>query len=78
MGIILVWKSDAYIGMVAGGALAASIFFGTLTGSFVPLLVRKFGADPAVASGPLITTVCDVISMAIYFGLATVLIDILL
>lgn len=78
MGIILAWKSELYVGMVAGGALAASIFFGTLTGSFVPLLVRKFGADPAVASGPLITTICDVISMAVYFGLATLLMNVLL
>ncbi len=77
-GIIVAWKQELYIGVVAGTALAASIFIGTLTGTFVPLLVRKFGADPAVASGPLITTVCDVISMAIYFGLATLLIEMLL
>lgn len=76
--IILLWKQELYIGLVAGGALTASIFIGTLTGSFVPLLVSKFGADPAVASGPLITTICDVISMGIYFGLATMLIDVLL
>lgn len=78
VGIILVWKQELFIGLVAGGALAASIFLGTLTGTFVPLVVSKFGADPAVASGPLITTICDVLSMGIYFGLATMLIDMLL
>jgi magnesium transporter len=78
ISIILVWKQEIFIALVAGGALAASIFIGTLTGSFVPLIVSKFGADPAVASGPLITTICDVISMSIYFSLATVLIDLLL
>lgn len=78
VGIILIWKQELYIGLVAGGALSASIFIGSLTGSFVPLVVSKFGADPAVASGPLITTICDVISMGIYFGLATMLMEVLL
>lgn len=78
VGIILIWKGELFIGIVAGAALAASIFIGTLTGSFIPLLVSKAGADPAVASGPLITTICDVISMGIYFGLATSLINYLL
>lgn len=77
-GIILVWKGNLYIGIVAGGALMISLFIGTLAGSLIPLIMHRLGTDPAVASGPFISTVCDIISMAIYFGLATALIDVLL
>ncbi len=78
LAIVLAWKQDLYVGIVAGGALAISLFIGTLTGSFIPLLMSKLGTDPAVASGPFISTICDIISMAVYFGLATALITVLL
>jgi magnesium transporter len=76
--IILVWKSDLYLGVVAGGALMISLFIGTLSGSLIPLIMSRLGTDPAVASGPFISTICDIISMAVYFGLATALIGVLL
>lgn len=76
--IVLVWKSDVYVGIVAGGALLVSLFIGTLAGSLMPLLMSRLGTDPAIASGPFISTICDVISMAVYFGLATALIDVFL
>ena len=44
---------------------------GTLVGSMIPLLMNKINIDPAVASGPFITTINDIVSMLIYFGLAT-------
>ena len=44
---------------------------GTLLGSMIPLIMNKFKIDPAVASGPFITTIKDIVSMLIYFGLAT-------
>lgn len=78
LGIILVWKQDLYVGVVAGGALAIALFIGTLAGSFMPLIMRKLGTDPAVASGPFISTICDIISMGVYFGLATALLHVLL
>lgn len=76
--IVLAWKSDVYVGLVAGGALALSLFVGTLSGSLIPLVMSRLGTDPAVASGPFISTICDIISMAIYFGLATALMGMLL
>jgi len=44
---------------------------GTLVGSMIPILMNKIHIDPAVASGPFITTINDIVSMLIYFGLAT-------
>ncbi|MBU0906471.1 MAG: magnesium transporter, partial [Planococcaceae bacterium] len=40
-------------------------------GSFVPLLIHRMNIDPAVASGPFITTLNDIISILIYLGLAS-------
>lgn len=44
---------------------------GTTIGSVIPLVINRLGIDPAVASGPFITTINDIVSMLIYFGLAT-------
>ncbi|GKV54798.1 hypothetical protein NCCP2222_07450 [Sporosarcina sp. NCCP-2222] len=48
-----------------------SIFVATILGSFIPLFMHRLKIDPAVASGPFITTLNDVISILIYLGLAT-------
>ncbi len=47
----------------------------TVEGAIVPLIIKLIKIDPAVASGPFITTVSDIISILIYFGLAAVLIN---
>lgn len=76
--IIYLWKGHFFIGLVAGSALTLSIFIGTLAGTAVPLTMQKLKIDPAVASGPLITTISDILSMAIYFGIATTAIGFLI
>ncbi len=70
-GIVYVWKDNLIIGLLVGSALSCSILVATLAGSFIPLLMHKMGVDPAVASGPFITTLNDVTSLLIYFSLAT-------
>ena len=47
-------------------AMAAS----SLSGTVIPLFFKKVGVDPAVASGPLITTINDLIAVTTYYGLA--------
>jgi len=56
---------------LVGTAVMSSIFVATLAGSFIPLLIHRLNIDPAVASGPFITTLNDIISILIYLGLAT-------
>ncbi|MDI6711092.1 MAG: magnesium transporter [Bacillota bacterium] len=67
-----VLQGSPTLGLVVGLALAINIMVATALGSLVPLLVQRVGVDPALASGPFITTLMDVTSMSIYFGLATV------
>ncbi len=61
----------------AGGCVAAAMCFAMtvsgLVGAAIPLTLKKIGADPAVASGPLITTVNDLVAVLSYYGLAWLL-----
>lgn len=71
VGIIFVWKGTLMIGLLVGASICCSIIVATLAGSFIPIIMHKLGVDPAVASGPFITTLNDVTSILIYLGLAT-------
>ncbi|RXT03800.1 magnesium transporter [Ammoniphilus sp. CFH 90114] len=72
--IALVWQGNAVLGLVVGSTLLVTLIIGTLAGTIIPLILFRFKVDPAVASGPLITTLNDVLSLLIYFGIATVFI----
>jgi len=48
----------------------AVIVFAALFGTFVPLTLDKLKIDPAVATGPFITTVNDIVGLVIYFIIA--------
>ena len=57
----------------AGAALVLSMVLSSLVGTAVPMFFKKIHIDPAVASGPLITTVNDLVAVIAYYGLAYIL-----
>ena len=61
------------LGMIIGGAMFAAICLSATLGVLVPMAFRRVGIDPAVASGPLITTSSDIFSLLVYLGVATAL-----
>ncbi|TFJ93623.1 magnesium transporter [Lentibacillus salicampi] len=69
--IVYFWKNDFYLGLLVGFSIMVTLVVATLAGALVPILMDKLNIDPAVASGPFITTINDIISIFIYFGLAT-------
>ncbi|MEK3889229.1 magnesium transporter [Bacillus sp. FSL K6-3431] len=73
--IAFVWRGSITLGLVVGSSLLATLIIGTLAGTIIPLILYKFKTDPAVASGPLITTINDILSLLIYFGIATMFIS---
>lgn len=75
IAVVFFWKHDLMIGILVGSAIFGSIFIATLGGSFIPLLIHRMKIDPAVASGPFITTINDLVSILIYLGLATLFIS---
>ena len=61
------------VSMCTGAALILSILLSSITGTVVPLAFKKLKVDPAVASGPLINTLNDLVAVVTYYGLAWLL-----
>jgi magnesium transporter len=55
----ILWKGNPWLGLVVGGALAANTLVAVTIGGTVPLVLKRMKLDPAVASGPILTTVTD-------------------
>ncbi len=73
--IIWVWQQDFYLGLVVGGAVPIVIFIAKTVGGTAPLVLRSIGLDPAMASGPVVTTVVDLFSFFIVLLFATLLLS---
>ena len=58
------------IGLTVGFSLVGVVLWGTLTGSMLPLILKRLGADPAVSSAPFVATLVDVTGLIIYFSVA--------
>lgn len=72
MAIILKMNDQAFnLSIVVGLSLLLTVIIGPILGFIVPVVLNKIKLDPAVASGPFITTLVDILSLLIYFGLAT-------
>ncbi|MDD3106438.1 MAG: magnesium transporter [Bacilli bacterium] len=61
------------VAMIIAFALAISIMISGVFGSLLPMTLNRLGIDPSVASGPFITTLNDIVSTLVYFGLAYLL-----
>ncbi len=69
--LVGVWKGNPWFGLIIGGGLLGNITVAATLGTLVPFLFKRINIDPAIASGPFITTAIDVTGLTIYFGLAT-------
>lgn len=61
------------VSLCTGASLVVSLLLSSICGTVVPLIFKKLNIDPAVASGPLITTINDLVAVVSYYGLAWVL-----
>jgi magnesium transporter len=61
---------DYIIGITVATALITVIVIASLIGTFVPITLNKYGVDPALATGPFITTSNDIFGLLIYFSIA--------
>jgi magnesium transporter len=72
------WPSEQFgehyllLAFVVALSLVGVVLYGTLLGSTLPLIFRKLGFDPAVASAPFVATLVDVTGLVIYFTIAAV------
>jgi magnesium transporter len=72
-----IWKGNIYLGIVIGLALSINTVIAVSIGGVVPLLLKRFGQDPAVASGPLLTTITDMAGFFLVLSLATMFMPLL-
>jgi magnesium transporter len=66
-----VWQGNPYLGLVVGGALALNTLVAVMLGGTVPLLLRRLELDPALASGPILTTVTDMCGFFLVLSFAS-------
>jgi len=61
------------VALTVGIALVGVVLWGTLSGSMLPFILRRVGADPAASSAPFVATLVDVTGLIIYFSIALVI-----
>ena len=67
------WLSDFLFGVTVALALLVVVLNATVVGATIPFLLARFSIDPAIATGPFITTTNDALGLLIYFGFMTLL-----
>jgi len=70
-GAVYLWKHDLQISLIIGLSMCLGITLSSPVAMTIPMLLRKLGKDPAVGSGPLATIIQDVVSLMVYFAVAT-------
>lgn len=63
------------LSIIVASSILATMSVASVIGSMLPLLLKRIGVDPAVASGPFVTTGMDIVSISIYFSIATLLLS---
>ena len=78
LGMFAIFKfvdTNPVIGLVVGLSICASMVLATGVGTFSPLILRKLDIDPAIATGPFVTTSIDILGVLLYFIIANSLLN---
>ncbi len=70
--LAFVLEGNAWLGLVAGLALGVNVLMAGVVGGALPFIIKRFGKDPAMMTGPFLTTITDITGVSIYLGLSTV------
>ncbi len=71
--VATLWDGNPWLGLVVGATLALNTLIAVSVGGTVPLVLKRFGVDPAVASGPILTTVTDICGFFLALSFASLL-----
>ncbi|MFG0274179.1 MAG: magnesium transporter [Phycisphaerales bacterium] len=69
------WKGNGYLGLVVGGALMLNTIVAVCIGGSVPLLLKRMKVDPALAAGPILTTITDMCGFFIVLSFASLMLE---
>ena len=73
---VWIWKQDMRTALAISSSLVVVIVVAGIIGTFIPLFLHKKGIDPAIATGPFITTSNDIFGILIYFSIAKLILNI--
>ena len=71
-GVAYLWKGNAWLGLVVGGALAVNTVVSVTLGGALPLILKRLKLDPAIVSSPMLTTVTDMCGFFFVLSFASV------
>jgi len=71
--VVFLYGFEPLFGITVGVALFCVVLLSSFMGTVTPLVLNHFGINPAIASGPFITTTNDLLGLAVYFGVAMLL-----
>jgi len=73
--LVLLWKHNIHLALILGIAIPLVMIVSKSIGGTVPVLLRKIGLDPAMASGPIVTTIVDIVGFFTVLILASMMLD---
>jgi len=68
-----IWFGSVALGVVIGLAMIVNLLVAGLAGTTIPLMLERFGVDPAVASSVFLTTLTDIVGFFVFLGLAALI-----
>ena len=71
-GITYLWFKEIIISILISAAMIVNLISSAIAGIFIPIILRKFNQDPAIAGSVVVTTITDVIGFFSFLGLATI------
>jgi magnesium transporter len=77
-GVAMLWKGNLYLGLVVGSALMFNTLVAVLLGGLIPLALKGLKQDPALASGPILTTVTDMVGFFLVLSFASAMLTLLM
>ncbi|KXI23309.1 magnesium transporter [Photobacterium sanguinicancri] len=71
-GVVVLWKGDIILGAIIAGAMLTNLIIAGVAGVCIPVMLKKFNIDPALAGGMALTTITDIVGLSVFLGLATI------
>jgi magnesium transporter len=70
--IVILWFDNQFLGLIIGVSMIINLVIAAFAGATIPMLLNRYGIDPAIAGGVILTTVTDVVGFMTFLGLATI------
>ncbi len=72
LGVIAgLWVDNMRLGIILSVSLMCNMLWASFAGTLLPIIIGRFGLDPAISAGPILTTTTDVLGYTLFLGLAT-------